>query len=155
MSNLSKELDRERFHTLLMGAIDGELTYEQKSEFDRLVTKYPELHKEWQQYQKIKEVTQTMKFKSPSAEVWDRYWVNIYNRIERGIGWIIFSIGCIILLTYGIFKAIESIIADPQLEGIVKFGILAAIAGIVILLVSVFREKLFTRKKDPYKEVQR
>ena len=96
-----------------------------------------------------------MKFKSPPGEIWERYWVNIYNRIERGIAWIIFSIGFIILLTYGIFKAIEAIIADPKLEGIIKFGILAVIAGIVILVVSVMREKLYTRKKDPYKEVQK
>ena len=96
-----------------------------------------------------------MKFKSPLPEVWDKYWINIYNRIERGIGWILFSIGCIILLTYGIFKAIESIIADPQLGGIIKIGILAVITGIVILAVSVMREKLFTKKSDPYKEIQR
>ncbi len=97
-----------------------------------------------------------MKFKQPHTEVWDKYWVNIYNRIERGIAWIIFSIGCMILLTYGLFKAVESIIAEPQLEIIVKIGILAVIAGTVILLVSVARERLFIKKTDRYsKEVQR
>jgi hypothetical protein len=150
-----KRSEQERLYTLLMVAVDGKLTSEEQAEFDRLMTKYPEFKEEKKKYQKLKEVTQTMKFKSPPTEVWDRYWVNIYNRIERGIAWIILSIGCIILLTYGIFKAVESIIADPQLEGIIKVGILAVIAGAVILLVSVMREKLFTRKTDPYKEVQR
>ena len=82
--------------------------------------------------------------------------MNIYNRIERGIGWIIFSVGCMILITYGLFKAVESIIADPQLETIIKVGIIAVIAGTVILLVSVLRERLFVRKTDQYaKEVER
>ena len=147
--------DQERFHILLMSAVDDELTGSEQTEFERLVKKYPEFEKEYQNYQKLKEVTQNMKFKSPPAETWDRYWINIYNRIERGIAWIIFSIGSVILITYGLFKAVESIIADPQLEGIIKVGILAVIAGLVILLVSVLREKLFTRKSDPYKEVQR
>jgi len=139
-----------------MGAVDGELTEQEQFEFDQLILKHPELKKEMQQYQKIKEVTQTMKFKQPHTEVWDKYWLNIYNRIERGIAWIIFSIGCMILITYGLFKAVESIIAEPQLEIIIKIGILAVIAGVVILLVSVARERLFIKKTDRYsKEVQR
>jgi len=147
--------DRERFHSLLMGAVDAELTSEEQAEFDRLVAKYAEFQEEWQQYQKLKEVTQTMKFKSPPDEVWDRYWVNIYNRFERGITWILVSIGSVILLTYGLFKAVESLLADTQVVGIVKIGILLALAGAVILLISVLREKLFIKKSDPYKEVQR
>jgi uncharacterized membrane protein len=61
----------------------------------------------------------------------------------------------VILITYGLFKSVEAIIADPQLEGILKIGIIAVIAGVAILLVSVAREKLFIRKSDPYKEIQR
>lgn len=156
MSKFLKKSDTHRFAILLMGAVDGELTEQEQFEFDQLILKHPELKKEMQQYQKIKEVTQTMKFKQPHTEVWDKYWLNIYNRIERGIAWIIFSIGCMILITYGLFKAVESIIAEPQLEIIIKIGILAVIAGVVILLVSVARERLFIKKTDRYsKEVQR
>jgi len=97
-----------------------------------------------------------MQFTKPAPEVWDRYWVGIYNRLERGVGWIVFSIGCVILLTYGGFQAVEAIIADPELAVIVKAGIIAVIGGLVILLISVIREKLFTARTDKYqKEVQR
>jgi len=96
-----------------------------------------------------------MNKKIPQPEAGDQYWQKVYNRIERGLGWIIFSVGVIILVTYGLFKAIEAIFADTQIVGIVKWGILVLIAGIVILLVSVLREKLFVRKSDPFKEVQR
>jgi len=155
MSNPIDIQDDVRFRQLLMGAVDGELTSDQETEFFRLVDHYPACQKEWESYKKLKEVTQAMKFKSPSKEVWDNYWLNIYNRIERGIAWIIFSIGCIILITYGLFKGVEAMLADTQLEGIVKIAIIAVIAGTVILLVSVIREKLVTRKSDPYKEIQR
>jgi hypothetical protein len=146
---------RERFYQLLMAAVDQELTSSELKEFNHLVETNPGFQKEWEQYKKLKEVTQAMKFKSPSKEVWDNYWLNTYNKIERGIAWIIFSIGAIILITYGLFKAVEAIIADPQLQGIIKIGIIAVLLGLVILLVSVVREKLFIKRSDPYKEIQR
>lgn len=96
-----------------------------------------------------------MKLKSPSQEVFDSYWMGVYNRIERGIGWIIFSVGAVILITYGLFKFAETLINDSQLETIVKIGIIGIIAGIVIIFVSIIREKLTIRKTDKYKEVQR
>jgi len=155
MSRQVNKTASDRFYHLLMGAIDGELTPKEHAEFTELVATHPEFKQEWQQYQQLKEVTQTMKFKSPPTEVWDKYWLNVYNRIERGIAWIIFSIGFMILLIYGSFKIVESLLADSQLVGIVKIGILAAIIGLVILIVSVLREKLMIQKTDPYKEVQR
>ena len=148
--------EKEKFQMLLMAAIDGELAAEEKTQFEQYVRKYPECHVEWQKYVKLKEITQTMQFTKPAPEVWDHYWVNIYNRLERGIGWIIFSIGCVILLTYAGFKAVEAIVADPKLELIVKIGIIAVIGGLMMLFVSVLREKIFTARTDKYqKEVQR
>jgi hypothetical protein len=148
--------EKEKFRMLLMAAIDGELAGEEEARFEQYIRQYPECREEWQRYLKLKEVTKTMQFTKPLPEVWDRYWVGIYNRLERGLGWIVFSIGCVILLTYGGFKAIESIIADPQLELIVKIGIIAVIGGLTLLVVSVAREKIFTAKTDKYqKEVER
>ena len=147
--------NKERFYQLLMGAVDHELTASEWNEFNQLTENNSEFRKEWEQYKKLKEVTQAMKLKTPPKETWDNYWMNTYNKIERGIAWIVFSIGAIILITYGLFKAVEAIIADPQLEGIIKIGIIAVLLGLVILLVSVAREKLIIRKSDPYKEIQR
>ena len=155
MTEHNKTNDKARFNQLLMGAVDHELTATEWDEFNHLIENDSEFRKEWQQYKKLKEVTQAMKLKTPPKEVWDNYWMNTYNKIERGIAWIIFSIGAIILITYGLFNAVESIIADPQLVGIIKFGIIAVLLGLVILLVSVAREKLIIRKSDPYKEIQR
>ena len=150
------EAQKEKFQMLLMAAIDGELSNEESAQFDEYLRRYPECQEEWQRYSKLKEVAKTMQFSKPHPEVWDRYWVGIYNRIERGLGWIVFSIGCVILLTYGGFKAVEAIIADPQLALIVKVGIIAVIGGVVMLIVSVAREKIFTAKTDKYqKEVER
>jgi hypothetical protein len=150
------EEEKTKFQMLLMAAIDGELSGEEQTVFMQYLRQYPECQEEWQRYSKLKEVTKAMQFTKPAQEIWDQYWVGIYNRIERGLGWILFSIGSIILLTYGGYKAIEALIADPQLELVVKIGLIGVIGGLVILIVSVVREKLFMARTDKYqKEVQR
>ena len=153
MSWTPTETNQERNQILLMKAVDGELTNQEKLEFEGLLRQQPQLRKELQQYKNLKEVTQNMKFKSPPAEIWDKYWLGIYNRLERGIAWILFSLGVIILLTYGGFKGVEAIIADQNLALIVKVGLVLSIAGVMILLVSVVREKLYTHMRDPYREI--
>ncbi len=148
--------EKEKFQLLLMAAIDGELSAAEKPRFEQYVREYPECYAEWQKYLKLKEVTQTMQFTKPAPELWEHYWADIYNRLERGLGWIVFSLGCVILLTYGGFKAVEAFIADQSLEWIVKAGIVAVIGGLMLLFVSVLREKIFMARKDKYqKEVQR
>lgn len=140
---------------LMTAALDGELSADEEQEFRSLLATSPQYEREWTEYKKLKEVTMQMKFRQPPQEVWDRYWVNVYNRIERGIGWILTSIGAMIVLFYGGYKAIESILLDPSLEWFMKIGILAVLAGMVVFFVSVVREKFFTRKVDKYKEIQR
>ncbi|MBN2009162.1 hypothetical protein JW960_07435 [candidate division KSB1 bacterium] len=155
MNKSVDNINRERFNILMMGALDNELSFSEKQEFEKLINEYAEFRTDWQEYKQLKEVTQSMKLKSPPDEVWDNYWMNVYNRIERGIAWIVFSIGAVILITYGLFKTVESIIADSQIETIIKIGIIALLGGLVLLVVSVFREKLRIRISDPYKEIKR
>jgi len=147
--------ERERFHRLITAALDGELRKEDEHEFNTFLSTFSECKKEWDELKKIKEMAMQIRFTQPPEETWNRYWLNIYNRIERGIGWILVSLGVIVILVYGAFKVVESILADSSIEWFVKAGILAMLAGLIILLVSVLREKLFIKKSDKYKEIQR
>ncbi len=156
MADHTPEEDRRRFEQLMMGIVDGELDPAEQREFETLLVAHPEYQSEWKAYRKLKEVTMQLQFKSAPDEVWDRYWTGIYNRIERGVAWLLISLGAAVLLTYAGFKAVESLIADPNLELITKVGMIAVIGGLAILLVSLIRERLFTRKTDKYaKEVKR
>lgn len=96
-----------------------------------------------------------MKFTSPEDKVWEDYWSGIYNRIERGLGWILLSVFGIILLFYGGLKAVEEFIADPTVGFIMKIVVLGFIAGLAVLFVSVLRERLFFWKTDRYKDIRR
>lgn len=144
-----------RFQTLLNKALDNMLSDAEQIEFDNLLASSNEYQDEWNSLKQIKEITKTMKLKNPPEEVWDKYWLGIYSRLERGIAWILISIGAIVVLIYSGFKAVESVIQDPTLAWFLKAAILMLIAGGVILFVSVIRERLFLRKTDKYKEIVR
>ncbi len=97
-----------------------------------------------------------MKYKEPPDEACEKYWSKVYNRLERGLSWILISIGVMVLLFYGGFKAVESLVKDSTVAVFLKVAILVLLAGLVILFVSVIRERIFTYKKDKYaKEVKR
>ncbi len=143
------------YKDLMMGYLDDELSDEQRRRFEDHLTGCPECADELKQFRKLKAITDEVTLAEPEDKMWQDYWSGIYNRIERGIGWIVFSVAAILLVICGGFKAIEEIIKDPNVEIILKIGMLAMIAGLAILFVSVLRERLYFWKKDRYRDVRR
>ena len=97
---------------LMMGALDGEISRQEQQELTRLLQNDPVLEAEWQQLQRVKEVTSGMVFRKPPEETWDTYWTGVYQRLERGIGWILVSVGAILLLSYGAWEGIQEFFGD-------------------------------------------
>ena len=148
-------VDAERAHRLMMAALDGEISPEERRELDEILEADAEIRGEWKRMNQVKEVTSTMAFREPPEEIWGEYWVSVYNRTERGIGWILFSLGSIILLAYAAWSWVQAVFETQDLPLLPKLAILGVAFGLSVLAVSVIREKLFTRKRDPYKGVQR
>ena len=65
-----------------------------------------------------------MELKNPPKDAWRLYWASVYNRLERRIGWILLSIGAMIILFFGGYKMVEGIIQDPSTPLLLKAGIL-------------------------------
>jgi hypothetical protein len=148
-------VDRERVNRLMMAALDGEISSDERRELDGVLERYPEIRREWEMMGRLKEVTGAMTYKKPPEEVWDRYWTGVYNRIERGIGWILVSLGAVVVGAYGAWKWLEAIWGEAGLPLFVKIAIMTLAVGLLVLAFSVIREKLFTHRRDPYKEIER
>ncbi len=140
---------------MLSGYIDGELSPEEKAEFEKHLESDPELQQELAVFGKLKEVTGAMKYADIPESVWEGYWHSVYRRMERGIGWVLVSIGAIIVLSFGLYAFIKDFFFDPGVPIILKIGIGAGGLGLIILLVSIIRETIFAYRRDRYKEVQR
>ena len=148
-------MDHEKIKELISSYLDGELGNEEKKIVEDHLRSCPQCKKEFQELKKLEEVMGKMELKEPEKETWQIYWLSIYNRLERRIGWILLSIGGMILLFFGGYKMVEGIILDPSTSVLMKAGILILLGGLAVLLVSVLREQLFVRRRERYKEVEK
>jgi len=140
---------------LMMAYLDNELNDQQKRAFEEHLAGCPDCTRELAEFRKLKRMTDCVAFVEPEDRIWDQYWGNVYNRIERGAGWLLFSVAAIILFIYGGFQLIEHIIDDPTVGVLMKIGLLALLGGLVILFVSVLRERVYFWSRDRYRDVRR
>ena len=148
-------MDHQKLKELISSYFDGELDKEKKKLAEKHLKECSECREEFEGMSEFEEVMGKMEFKKPAREVWEIYWASVYNRLERRIGWILLSLGAMILLFFGGYKAIEGIIQDPTTSLILKVGIIALLGGLVVLLVSIIRERIFVRERERYKEVEK
>ncbi|WKZ69134.1 MAG: hypothetical protein QY331_14325 [Melioribacteraceae bacterium] len=145
----------EREIYLMELALEGELSTGEKKEFEKMINENSSIKNEFEEQKRIKGVLMNMSLKNPGKEFWDGYWLSIYNKIERGIAWILISISAIVIAAYGIIEAIQNLLAETDIPMFLKISIIVFVIGIAILIFSLIREKIATNKVDKYKEIQR
>lgn len=136
----------EEIHDLMSGYLDDELD---KAGIERLETHLTQCEKcraEFDEMTLVVSASSRLSVELPPDEVWDTFLQNVYNRTERQTGWIAFIVGVVALTGWGIYEMIVLDWAEP----IVKISTALALVGIVILFVSVLRQRLVTRKSDRY-----
>lgn len=148
-------MSNDKYKDLLMGYLDDEISEQERVELEKHLTECEDCTKELADFKDLKSITDDITLYQPEDEVFDEYWSSIYNRIERNAGWIILSVSGMVLLFYAGFKMVEEIIRDETLFWVFKAALLAFIAALSVLAVSILRERLNTRKKDRYKDVRR
>ena len=144
-----------RNEELLMRALDDELEPHERVELERMLSDNPELRDEWDRLSNLQEVTANMRLRNAPEEMWDGCWTSVYSRFERGLAWILVSLGAIVVGSWGAWYFVKDLMADADLPTFVKWSILALIVGLVMLLVSVLRHRIFVSQSDPYKEIER
>lgn len=145
----------ERFIILLEKNLNNESTPEEEVELNRLFEENPELKAEFDEQKHIKGIITKMSLKNPSNEFWDFYWEKFSNKIERAFAWIAILIGALIVSGFAIYHAVSEFLADTSTPFFLKIGIALLTLGIIVLLLSVLREKLTIKKRDKYREIQR
>lgn len=143
------------YKDIMMAYLDNELSDEQKQAFEEHLKTCQHCSSELAEFKKLKTITEDVALVEPEDRMWQQYWDSIYNRVERGVGWIVFSVAAISLTIYGGYRMIETIVKDPTVEISLKTGLLALIAGLAILFVSVLRERIYFWRKDRYRDVRR
>jgi predicted anti-sigma-YlaC factor YlaD len=148
-------MDHEKLKELVSSYLDGELGREERELVEKHFRECPECKQAYRDMGRLGEVMEKMTIKEPPKEVWKMYTESVYNRLERGIGWILVSIGAMILLFFTGYQALKGLILDPSLPLIIKAAIICGLAGVIVLLVSLVRERLFVNKRERYKEIEK
>ena len=145
----------EHYEHLLLRVVDGVATDAERAEFSAHIRSCEECRREYGEFKDLEELMATIKLKDLSEDARAAYWHSLYNRLERGLGWILLSIGVILVLGFGGFWLIREFIINPTVSVILKIGVCAVLLGFIVLLVSVLKERLFVRRYDKYsKEVK-
>ena len=142
----------EEIQALMMKVVDGLATPEEGKAFDEAISGNEKWETELRAHRKIKEVTDSMRFKELPDSYWQGYWANLYRKTERGVGWIFMSIGAIVLIVLGLYTAFSEFYTDPHVSLIVKVAVSVGGFGAVVLLVSIVRERFFARKHERYEK---
>ena len=141
---------------LLSGYVDGELSDDQRQEIETHLQECADCRRQFDELVSIKERLTMIKFKEPPDLELQRYWSGVYNRLERGAGWILLSLGIIVLGSFAAIMMVEEMLGDPEVPLAIKVGVVSLVTGAVTLFVSVFRERLSVKKTDKYsREVER
>jgi ferric-dicitrate binding protein FerR (iron transport regulator) len=140
---------------LLMRALDDELDAAERERFEAALVEQPELRAEWERLSRAREITMGMELRNPPEEVWDGYWTSVYSRFERGIGWLLVSVGFIVVGSWAVWEWIGAMLEDTATPAVVRYSMIGLFVGIVILMVSVARHRFNVSKTDPYKDIQR
>ncbi|HET6429229.1 MAG TPA: zf-HC2 domain-containing protein [Phycisphaerae bacterium] len=144
------------YEPMLAAYVDGELSEQDRGRLQEHLSGCLGCTDRLAELTALQEELAMIKFTEPTDVDLQRYWAGVYNRLERGVGWILLSVGSILLLCYGAFKLIEGIVTDPKVALVVKIGVVALVFGVVILFVSLLRERLAVRKSDKYsREIER
>jgi hypothetical protein len=149
-------MEAEEIRQLMMKVVDGIASPEEERALAEAVRQDEQWETELRAFKKIKEVTDSMRFKELPDSYWPGYWKDIYRRTERSLGWILGSLGAIIILGYSAYMGLSRFYSNPEVSALLKGGVSLAILGGIILIVSIVRERIFARQHERYeKEVER
>lgn len=134
-------------HDELMRYLDGELTPERVRAVEAALETSTELRREYVIFRRMKTDLQDMgATMRPEHTVWDA----VNRRLTRPVGWVLFLIGAVIWVSYGVYTYLTGAVALWE-----KLATSAVVVGLAMLLVSALVDRWRDLKTDPYKEIQR
>jgi hypothetical protein len=147
--------DPEKDAPLLSAYVDGELDAEQVARVEAHLAENQESRSEVDRLRRLKEVTGSMRLVEAPDEEWEIFWDNIYNRTERSLGWFALTLGAVIVGGFGLYEFAKSLFETDALPWFVRAGIFTLCGGLLLLLVSVIRERIYVRRRSRYDKVKR
>lgn len=134
-------------HDELMQYLDGELGPERARAVEEDLERSTELRRELHVFRTMKEDLGEIGARMGTRRT---VWEEVNSRLTRPMGWVLFVVGAVVWVAYGVFTYLTG--ADALWE---KLAVSAVVVGLALLLTSAFVDRFRDLKTDPYKEIRR
>ncbi len=85
----------------------------------------------------------------------EKHKLSTYARVERFTGGLLLAVGVVLLISDSLLEGFHSMMVNNSMPFTYKLAVLGVAVGLVVLLISVFREQLFFRNHERYKDIER
>jgi anti-sigma factor RsiW len=153
--NSNGPFDPRKEAHLLSAYVDGELNPADVARVEAHMAENEDTRREVERLRRFNQVTGALRLKEAPPEEWENFWTSFRNRSERSLGWVLLIIGVTIIGIWSLFNLLMALVGTDALPLYVKGGVFAGAAGILILLISVIRERSHKRSRTRYKDVIR
>ena len=135
---------------LISGHIDGELTQQDSQRVELHLESCVACRRTYEGMSQLRQKVGQLTYGEMSNEEWSQMMNDLTVRTSRATGWILYVVGLLIVVGYGAYE----FAVDDELPALLKTGIAGIVVGVILLFVSVLRQRLIARKSDKYKDVQ-
>lgn len=152
--NPTGPFDPHREGHLLSAYVDGELDEENTARVEAYLAGDEEARREVERLRHFNRITGALHLKDAPPEQWEDFWNRFPHRAERHLGWLLLTIGVVFVGAWGLLSLLQALL-HSGLPLFLKGGIFLIAAGLLVLLVSVVRERIHVRSRTRYKDVIR
>lgn len=135
---------------LLSGFIDGELTQQQRQMVKLHCDDCEECRDNLASLRELRERVGKARLSEVGEDEWRESMKDPGVELTRGIGWLLFIAGLLIVAGIGV----GVFIFNPGISVGMKLLMIAIYGGLALLLFSVWRQRLIESKTDKYKDVE-
>jgi len=149
MSDRNRHID-QHVGDLLSGFIDGELTQQQRQLVTLHCDNCDECRENLAGLSELRERVGTARLSEVGEDQWRESMNDSTVELTRGIGWLLFIAGLLIVVGIGV----GVFIFNPDIPVGMKLLMIAIYGGLALLLISVWRQRLIESKTDKYNDVE-
>ena len=136
---------------MLSGFIDNELTQQDRQRVRLHVENCADCSAELEQLRTLRERMGSARLSDLDQNKWRETMEDIAVKASRGIGWLLVIGGALVAAGIAVFEVITS---PSSMSLVAKLIIGGFYGGMLLIFLSVLRQRLIERKTDKYKDVE-
>lgn len=148
---MNRPEQHEEILGMLSAYLDGELTQADDQRVSLYLEQNPEAREAYEEMRQLQQLTANIRFGDPAEEALDAMEQTLSVQAPRRFGWLLIILGIATWLLYAVVLALR----NPRWPTLPELLTGAIVVGVVLLFLSVLRQRLLERPLDRYRKVRK